>query len=73
MMPAFRIEPVDSTAAGDAFNGGLAVSLAEGKSIREAMRVGSACGAITTSRRGSLPSLPTADELNEFLNIHTEV
>ena len=73
MMPAFKIEPVDSTAAGDAFNGGFVVSIAEGKSIREAMRVGSACGAITTTRRGSLPSLPTADELNEFLNMHTEV
>ena len=73
MMPAFKIEPVDSTAAGDAFNGGFVVSIAEGKSIREAMRVGSACGAITTMRRGSLPSLPTADELNEFLNMHTEV
>ena len=73
MMPAFKIEPVDSTAAGDAFNGGLVVSLAAGKSIREAMRIGSACGAITTTRRGSLPSLPTAEELYEFLNQHTEV
>lgn len=73
MMPAFKIEPVDSTAAGDAFNGGLAVSLAEGKDIREAMRVASACGAITTTRRGSLPSLPTAEELEAFLTEHQEV
>ena len=73
MMSAFRIDPVDSTAAGDAFNGGLAVSLAEGKPIREAMRIASACGAITTTRRGSLPSLPAAEELNEFLKNHTEV
>lgn len=73
MMPAFRIEPVDSTAAGDAFNGGLAVRLAAGDDIRSAMRYASACGALTTMRRGSLPSLPSANEVEQFLKEHTEV
>lgn len=73
MMPAFDIEPVDSTAAGDAFNGALAVRLAAGDDIRSAMRYASACGALTTMRRGSLPSLPTDQELEQFLNEHTEV
>ena len=73
MMPAFKITPVDSTAAGDAFNGGFAVSIAGGKVIKEAMRYASACGAITTMRRGSMPSLPNAEEVEQFLKDHKEV
>ena len=73
MMPAFKITPMDSTAAGDAFNGGFAVSIAGGKDVKQAMRYASACGAITTMRRGSMPSLPNAAEVEEFLNEHKEV
>ncbi|MBE5767854.1 MAG: hypothetical protein E7335_12005 [Clostridiales bacterium] len=73
MMPAFSITPVDSTAAGDAFNGGLVVSLASGADIKTAIRYGSACGALTTMKRGSLPSLPTREEVEQFLNEHKEV
>ena len=72
MMPAFRISAVDTTAAGDAFNGGLAVRLAAGDGIRPAMRYASACGAIAAMRRGSMPSLPSADEVSVFLNEHME-
>lgn len=73
MMPAFRIRPVDSTAAGDAFNGGFAVRIAGGAGVREAMRYASACGAITTMRRGSMPSLPNTEEVEQFLKEHQEV
>jgi len=73
MMPAFKITPVDSTAAGDAFNGGLVVALASGADIRTAMKYGSACGALTTMKRGSLPSLPTREEIEDFLKEHEEV
>lgn len=73
MMPAFKINPVDSTAAGDAFNGGLAVSIAGDRDIKEAMRYAGACGAITTMRRGSMPSLPNVEEVKEFLKDHKEV
>lgn len=73
MMPAFRIQPVDSTAAGDAFNGGFAVRIAGGAGVREAMRYASACGAITTIRRGSMPSLPNTEEVEQFLKEHQEV
>lgn len=73
MMPAFKIEPQDSTAAGDAFNGGLAVRIAAGDDVRAAMRYGSACGAIATTRRGSMPSLPSAEEVAQFLKEHQEV
>ena len=73
MMPALRIQPVDSTAAGDAFNGGFAVRIAGGAGVREAMRYASACGAITTMRRGSMPSLPNTEEVEQFLKEHQEV
>ncbi len=73
MMPAFSITPVDSTAAGDAFNGGLSVRLAMGDDIRSAMRYASACGALATMKRGSLPSLPTQSEVEQFLKEHQEV
>lgn len=72
-IPAFKINAVDSTAAGDAFNGGFTCAIAGGEDVRTAMRYGSACGAITASRRGSLPSLPDGDEVEQFLNEHKEI
>ena len=66
-LPAFPLQAVDSTAAGDAFNGGLAVRLAAGDAILDAMRYASACGAITATRRGSVPSLPDDREVLDFL------
>jgi len=72
MMPAFKIQPMDSTAAGDAFNGGFAVSIAAGKDVKEAMRYASACGAITATRRGSVPSLPDDAEVCAFLDARAD-
>ncbi|MBR2572587.1 MAG: ribokinase [Clostridia bacterium] len=71
-MNAFPVEAVDTTAAGDAFSGALAVRLADGDDIRSAMRYASACGALTTTRRGSLPSLPDAEETARFLKRYQE-
>jgi ribokinase len=68
--PAFPVEVVDTTAAGDAFIGGLAVSLAEDKPIREALTYANACGALAVTKFGAQPSLPTMDEVQVFLNIH---
>ena len=66
-VPAFRVQPVDTTAAGDAFLGAFAVALAEGKSAQEALVWGSAGGALAVTRAGAQPSLPNRDELNAFL------
>ena len=49
-VPPFRVAAVDTVAAGDAFNGGLAVALAEGQPMAEAIRWGAAAGAIATTR-----------------------
>jgi ribokinase len=66
-LPAFDISPVDSTAAGDAFTGALAVALAEGRPRPEALRQASAAGALTCLRLGAQPSIPTAEEVGQFL------
>ncbi len=65
-MPAMRIKPVDTTAAGDAFNGALAVALGEGQELEAAVRFASAAGALAATRLGAQPSLPTRDELERF-------
>ncbi len=65
--PAFSVEPVDTTAAGDAFVGSFAVALAEGRSITEAVRYGNAAGALSTTKSGAQPSMPGRDDLDKIL------
>jgi ribokinase len=62
----FTVTPVDTVAAGDAFNGGLAVALSEGRSFDEAIRWGLAAGALSVTRHGAQPSMP---ERNEVLTL----
>jgi ribokinase len=63
-VPAFRAGAVvETTGAGDAFNGGLAVALAEGKEIVDAVRFGCAVAAICVTRYGTTPAMPTRDEV----------
>ena len=66
-IPPFKVEPIDSVAAGDAFNGGLAVAISEGKSISEAVRWGAASGALATTKKGALPSMPYRSEVLNLL------
>lgn len=67
LIPAFQVCALDTTAAGDAFNGGLAVALARGKPIVEAVRFASAVAALSVTRLGAMPSLPRLAEVEEFL------
>ncbi len=71
--PAFDVTPVDTTAAGDAFVGGFAVALAEGKSLAEAVRWGNGAGALAATRLGAQPSLPTRQALETLLATGTTV
>lgn len=57
VVPTFAVQAVDSTAAGDAFNGALAVALAEGRGILDATRFANAAGALATTKPGAQPSL----------------
>lgn len=63
----YAVEVIDTTAAGDAFVGAFAVALTEGKSTLEAASFGNAAGALTVTRSGAQPSLPTRAELDQFL------
>ncbi len=64
---AFKVNAVDTVAAGDAFCGGLAAGLARGVSLAEAMRWASAAGALTATARGAVPSLPSLAQVTELL------
>lgn len=64
---AFSVVPVDTTAAGDAFVGGLAVAVGEGHSLHAAARFASAAAAISVTRAGAQPSLPGRAEVEAFL------
>ena len=66
--PGYEVSPVDSTAAGDAFNGTLVVALSEDKSLQEAIGIANAAGALCVTRTGAQQSMPWRKELDEFLN-----
>jgi ribokinase len=70
-LPAYRVEAVDATAAGDAFVGAYAVALLEGESPIQAARRGNAAGALAVTRQGAQPSLPTREELDNFVSSQT--
>ena len=65
--PAFPVEAVDTTAAGDAFNGALAVGLAAGGSLEQAIPLANAAAALACTKRGAQDSLPLRAEVEAFL------
>ena len=67
IVPAYKVNAVDTTGAGDAFNGGLLAALAEGKTLPEAARFANALAAISGQRIGTTPSLPAREEIDAFL------
>jgi ribokinase len=66
-VPSFPVQPVDSTAAGDTFNAALAVALAEGTEIEQALRFANAAAAISVTRMGAQPSAPARDEVEALI------
>ena len=63
---AVPVQPVDTTAAGDAFNGALAFALAGGQSLAEAIPLANLVAAFAVTRRGAQPSMPAAADLEVF-------
>ena len=63
----FKVKAVDTTAAGDTFTGYFVSALAEGRGAREALKRAAAASAIAVSRKGAAPSVPTVEEVEEFL------
>ena len=68
MVPAFVVDPVDTTAAGDAFCGAFAAALAAGAELLDALRFAAAAGALATTRAGAVPSLAHRAEIEALLN-----
>ena len=60
----FAVRPIDTTGAGDAFCGAFAVAIADGVDVLGAARFAAAAGAIATTRRGAVPSLPRRAEID---------
>jgi len=66
-MPAFAVDAVDSTGAGDSFNAGFLHAWLRGRSLQDCMRQGAACGALSTLGLGGVASQPSARQLDDFL------
>lgn len=64
--PAAKVKAVDTTAAGDTFVGGFAAALAAGKSEAEAIRFGQVAAALSVTRAGAQPSIPTLSDVQAF-------
>lgn len=62
-LPAYSVAAIDSVGAGDAFNGALAVALAEGRALGQAVRLASAAGALSVTRSGAQDSMPSREEI----------
>jgi ribokinase len=67
LVPAFPVEAVDTTAAGDVHCGALAVALVEGRPLAEAVRFANAAAALSVTRLGAQPSAPTRAEIDALL------
>jgi ribokinase len=67
LVPGFRVKAVDTTAAGDVFNGALAVAMAEARPMLDAVRFANAAAALSVMRRGAQPSAPTRVAIDRLL------
>ena len=64
--PCIKIEPIDTTAAGDTLCGGLVAKISEGETLEEAAKFGSKAATIACTRKGAQPSIPTQKEVEQF-------
>ena len=70
LTPAFRVNAIDTTGAGDAYNGGFVTALSEGNDIFAAARFAAATAALSVQKMGTTPSMPTRAEIEDFLREH---
>ncbi|MCP4760191.1 MAG: ribokinase [archaeon] len=67
LFPPFEVDVIDTTGAGDAFNGGLATALAEGKSLEEAIIFANAVGSLSVTKIGTAPAMPYREDIDKLL------
>jgi ribokinase len=67
IIPSFKVKTVDTTGAGDAFNGCLAAALIKGKTLIEAVEFANAGAALSVTKYGTAPSMPRKDDIDEFM------
>lgn len=72
IVSGYKVQQVDTTAAGDTFNGALAVAISEGLELFEAIRFANAAAALSVTRMGAQPSAPTRSEIDDFLQQQTK-
>lgn len=70
VLPAYSVQAVDTTAAGDVFNGALVAALADGAGLLDAVAFGSAAAALSVTQMGAIPSIPTRDQITRFIGDH---
>ena len=68
LIPGFKVKPVDTTAAGDVFNGALAVALAVKAGLRDAVRFANAAAALSVTIPGAQTSAPRRTDIDHFMN-----
>lgn len=64
----YKVDVVDTVAAGDSFNGALAKCIVDGKTLSNAVKFANAVGALTVTKKGAIPSLPNLKEVEKFIN-----
>ena len=67
IVPAYHVNAVDTTGAGDAFNGGLLAALSKGKDIWEAVQFANALAALSVQKLGTTPAMPLLNDINRFI------
>lgn len=67
IVEGYKVEAIDTVAAGDSFNGALAVALTEGKNLKETVKFANAMGALTVTKKGAIPSLHTRKQVEEII------
>jgi ribokinase len=70
IIPAYKVNAIDTTGAGDAYNGGFVTALSENKNIFEAAKFASAVGALAVQKIGTAPAMPTREEIDRFIKEH---
>ena len=69
IIPGFKVDAQDTTAAGDTFNGALAVAISENKELNDAIRFANAAAAISVTRLGAQPSAPNRKEIEKMYDL----